>query len=297
MDTGGTLMLITLLVSGLVLGCIYGIVAMGYSLIYKASGLMSFAQGDLMTVGAYLGITFYSYMKLPFPISIIVIAIIMFFLGMLIERGVIRRLRAKGIAPIYVVLATIAISYIIQNGCQKIWGSVMLNFPSIFKTSTIHLFGRNFQTEAIFTVIASVIIMFLLQFFMKKSKMGTAMRASAMDPVAAKACGINVNITTGMTWGWAACTAALAGVMMGPLYGVFSTLGSQIGTKGFAAAVIGGYGNFVGSIVGGLILGLLEIFTSGYISSNYRDIISFTVLLLFLFVRPWGLFNERTIKN
>lgn len=290
-------MFVTLLVSGIVLGCIYGIVAMGYSLIYKASGLMSFAQGDLMTVGAYLGITFYSYMNLPFPIAIVLIAVIMFFLGLVIERGVIRRLRAKGIAPIYVVLATIAISYIIQNGCQKIWGSVMLNFPSIFSVRTVHLFGRNFQTESIFAVAASVVIMLVLQFFMKKTKMGTAMRAAAMDPVAAKACGINVNIATGMTWGWAACTAALAGVLMGPLYGVFSTLGSQIGTKGFAAAVIGGYGNFVGSIVGGLVLGLLETLTSGYISSNYRDIFSYTILLLFLFIRPWGLFNERTIKN
>lgn len=290
-------MLVTLLVSGVVLGCIYGIVAMGYSLIYKASGLMSFAQGDLMTVGAYLGITFYSYMRLPFPLSILMIAVIMFFLGMVIERGVIRRLRSRGIAPIYVVLATIAISYIIQNGCQKVWGPIMLNFPSIFKVRTLYLFGRNFQTESIFAVVASVIIMFILQFFMKRTKMGTAMRAAALDPVAAKACGINVNIATGMAWGWAACTAALAGVMMGPLYGVFSTLGSQIGTKGFAAAVIGGYGNFVGSIVGGLILGLLETLTSGYISSNYRDIFSYSILLLFLFVRPWGLFNERAIKN
>ena len=173
----------------------------------------------------------------------------------------------------------------------------MLNFPSIFEVHTVHLFGRNFQTESIFTVVASVIIMFVLQFFMKKTKMGMAMRAAALDPVAAKACGINVNVATGMAWGWAACTAALAGVMMGPLYGVFSTLGSQIGTKGFAAAVIGGYGNFVGSIVGGLILGLLETLTSGYISSNYRDIFSYSILLLFLFVRPWGLFNERAIKN
>lgn len=258
---------------------------------------MSFTQGDLMTLGAYLGITFYSYMKLPFPISLLCIGIIMFFLGIAIEKGVIRRLRSKGVEPIYVVLATIAISFIIQNGCQKIWGPIMLSFPSIFSVRTIKLFGRNFQTESLFTVAASITIMIVLQLFMKKSKAGTAMRAASMDQTAAKACGINVNMTTGLTWGLAACTAALAGVLMSPLYGVFSTLGSQIGTKGFAAAVIGGYGNFVGSIVGGLILGLLETFTSGYISSNYRDIISYTVLILFLFIRPWGLFNERTIKN
>ncbi len=290
-------MFLTLFISGLVIGCIYGLVALGYSLIYKASGLMSFTQGDLMTIGAYLGITFYSYMKLPFAVSFILIAIIMFGFGMLLEAGVIRRLRSKGVPAIYVVLATIAVSYIIQSACQKLWGTVNLNFPSIFKTETVTLFGRQFQTESLFTVAASFVIMIALQLFMNKTKVGTAMRASAMDPVAAKACGVNVNFSTGLAWGCAACIAALGGVMLGPLYGVYSTLGATIGTKGFAAAVIGGYGNMYGAIVGGLILGQLEVMISGYISSDYKNLISFAVLLIFLFVRPWGIFNERNIQN
>lgn len=290
-------MFVNLLVSGIVMGCIYGLVALGYSLIYKASGLMSFVQGDLMTVGAYLGITFYSTLKLPFYISFLLIAGIMFCIGMFLESAVIRRLRNRGVMPIYVVLATIAVSYILQSACLKIWGTVTLPFPSIFRKETIEMFGRAFQTESIFTVVASLIIMVMLQYFMKKTKYGTAMRAAAMDQMAAKACGINVNFSTGLTWGIAACTAALGGVMLGPLYGVFSTLGSNIGTKGFAAAVIGGYGNMYGAIIGGQILGLLEIMVSGYISSNYKNLISYAVLLIFLFVRPWGLFNERNIKN
>jgi branched-chain amino acid transport system permease protein len=290
-------MFITLLVSGLVLGCLYGIVAIGYSLIYKASGLVSFAQGDLMTVGAYFGITFYSYMKIPFPISIILIGIIMFFIGMLLEKGVVRRLRQRGVIPIYVVLATIAVSYVIQNGCQAIWGPSMLKFPSIFSIPSIQIFDRSFQTEYLFTVVASVAIMILLQVFMKKTKMGTAMRAAAMDQTAAKACGINVNFSTGLAWGIAACAAALGGVMMSPLYGVMPMLGSNIGNKGFAAAVVGGYGNMYGSIVGGLLLGILETFTAGYMSSVYKDLFSYTILIIFLFARPWGIFNERAIKN
>lgn len=290
-------MFVTLLVSGLVVGCIYGIVALGYSLIYKASGLMSFTQGDLMTLGAYFGITFYSYMKLPFWVAILLIGFIMFWIGMFIERAIIRRLRSKSISPIYVVLATLALSYIIQNGCQAIWGPAMMRFPGIFSVDSVRFFGRNFQSESIFTVVASLTIMILLQIFMKKTKMGRAMRASAMDQIAAKACGINVNISTGLTWGLAACTAALGGVMLGPLYGVMPTLGVNIGNKGFAAAVIGGYGNMYGAILGGLLLGLLETFTSGYISSNYKDLVSYSALIVFLFAKPWGLFNERVIKN
>ena len=290
-------MLLTLTVSGLVLGCIYGLVALGYSLIYKASGLMSFAQGDLMTVGAYLGLTLYGYLDLPFPLAFAFTAVAMFFLGIVLERFVIRRLRSRDILPIYVVLATIAISYILQNSVQLVWGANLLRFPSIFNVATVHLFDRNFQTESLFTVGISVVIMVVLQLFMKKSKLGTGMRASAIDPVAAKACGISVNLCTGLAWAIAACTAALGGVLMSPLYGLLPTLGSRIGTKGFAAAVIGGYGNMYGAIVGGLILGLLEMLTAGYISSGYKDLCAYTVLIIFLFIRPWGLFNERTIKD
>jgi Branched-chain amino acid ABC-type transport system, permease components len=288
---------LNLLVSGIVMGCIYGIVALGYSLIYKASGLMSFVQGDLMTVGAYLGITFYQNLRLPFILAFLLIAIIMFALGMATEALVIRRLRSRGVLPIYVVLATIAISYILQNGSIQIWGTVTMAFPSIFETKFINIFGHDFQTESIFTVFASLIIMVVLNFFMKHTRLGTALRASAMDAVAAKACGINVNLSTGVTWGIAACTAALGGVMLGPIYGVFSTLGANIGTKGFAAAVIGGYGNMFGSIIGGQMLGLLETMVAGYISSDYKNFFSYVVLLIFLFIRPWGLLNERNIKN
>lgn len=132
---------LTLCISGVMLGCIYGLIALGYGLIYKVSGLMSFVQGDMLTLGAFLGLTFYSILGLTYWLSLLLTMLCAFAFGMLLEKGVIRHLLNKKVMPIYVVLATIAISYILQNGSQLIWGTWTLNFPSVFKASTVKLFG------------------------------------------------------------------------------------------------------------------------------------------------------------
>ena len=290
-------MFFQLLVAGVVLGCIYAIVALGYSLIYRASGLMSFMQGDIMTLGAYLGMTFYGTQGLPLPIAMLLICIITFIFGFVMESGVIRRLVEKGVSPIYVVLATIAISYIIQNGCQAIWGAKLMAFPSLFSFSTISMFGRSFQTEYVFGVAVSVFVMVVFQFFIRYTRFGIAMQASASDKMAAKACGVNVNLCTACAWAISSFTAAIAGLIFAPINGLLPTLGSSIGAKGFAAAVIGGYGNMYGAVLGGMILGILEFLVSGYISSTYKNLVSFSVLILFLFIKPYGLFNARDIRR
>ena len=287
----------SLLISGLVLGGTYGLIALGYSLIYKASGLMSFVQGDIMTLGAYLGLTFFSILKLPFIVSVLLTVLCAFAVGMLLERGVIRVLLNKNVLPIYVVLATIAISYIIQNGAQLTWGSLTLNFPSVFSISKVKLFGVNVRPEQILCTVASLVIMVLLHLFMTKTRFGTSLRAAAMDPMAAQSCGINVHLSTGITWGLSAGLAAIAGILVGPLYGVFILLGNQIGNKGFSGAVIDGYGNMYGAMVGGLLLGLIETFVTGYISSDYKNLIAYIILIVFLFVKPTGIFNERAIAD
>ena len=261
--------LLALLISGLMLGCIYGLIALGYSLIYKASGLLSFVQGDIMTLGAFLGLTFYSLLGLPFWLSLILTIAVAFLFGVLFQKGAIQKLQDRNVLAIYIVLATIAVSYIVQNGAQIIWGTVTLYFPSIFSKTTIDIFGITVvQTEVIMCVVLSAVMMFLLHFFMTKTKLGTAMRASSMDSMAAEACGIDVSMTTGITWGVAAGLAALAGMLVGPIYGVYCTLGSTIGRKGFSGAVIGGYGNMYGAMIGGLLLGVAEIMVGGFLSTQ-----------------------------
>lgn len=290
-------MFVSLLIAGLVLGGIYGLIALGYSLIYKASGLMSFTQGDILTLGAFLGLTFYSILKINFIVSFLLTVLLAFLLGILMEKGIINQLLKKNVSAVYVVLATIAVSYIIQNGTQRLWGSITLFFPSIFNKATVRVLQANVQPEALLCMGISMVSMIILHFFMTRSKLGTAMRASAMDPIAARSCGINTSLTTGVTWGLSAGLAALGGMLIGPMYGVYSTLGAVIGRKGFSSAVIGGYGNMYGAMVGGILLGLAETFLSGYVSSTYKNLIAYILLIAFLFLKPTGLFNERAIQD
>ena len=290
--------LLALLISGLMLGCIYGLIALGYSLIYKASGLLSFVQGDIMTLGAFLGLTFYSVLGLPYWLSLTLTILITFLFGVAFQKGAIQKLQDRNVMAIYIVLATIAVSYIVQNGAQIVWGTVTLYFPSIFSAPTINVFGITVvQTEVILCLILSMIMMFLLHFFMTKTKLGTAMRASSMDAGAAESCGIDVAMTTGITWGLAAGLAALAGMLVGPIYGVYSTLGSTIGRKGFAGAVIGGYGNMYGAMIGGLLLGVVEILVGGFVSTQYKNLIAYILLIVFLFIKPTGITNESAIQD
>lgn len=288
---------VQVLVSGFVLGCIYGLIALGYSLIYKASGMMNFSQGDVLTLGAFLGYTFYAMLGLPFPIALVCTVLVAFLFGMCLERVVIRKLVNKNVRAIYVVLATIAVSYILQNVIQAIWSTKMLSYPQVFSVPSINLFGVAIQTQSIFCIVCSVLCMIILQIFMKYTKFGTAMRASAMDSMAAQACGVNTSMATGITWAIAAGMASLAGILLGPVYGVYIMLGSTIGRKGFAGAIMGGYGNMYGAIVGGILLGLIETLTASYVTSTYKDMIAYAVLLVFLFIKPTGIFNERAITE
>lgn len=285
-----------LLVNGLVIGCIYGLLALGYSLIYKSSGLMSFVQGDFLTMGAYIGLAL-SKSDIPVYIFVPLTMIAMFIMGFLVERVIIRPLKRRNLPAIFIVLAAIALSYIIQNGLQFIWGTTMMWFPSLFSVGSIKAFGLSFSMETIVCVVVSIVLMVILALFMKYTRVGTALRASALNPVAAKACGVSVNFSTGLSWGLAAAIAAIAGCLLGPIYGVYATLGSTTGTKSFAAAVIGGYGNFYGAILGGVLLGLVETLIAGYVSSAWKDLIAYAILLVFLFAKPFGLLNERTIQS
>ena len=286
-----------LVISGLVLGSIYALIAMGYSLIYKASGLMTFVQGDILTIGAFLGLTFYRFLGLPYIVSILLTMVIAFVLGFLLEKGVIRPLLNKNVMAIYIVLATIAISYIFQNGAQAIWSSRVEYFPTIFPVDSIKVLGAGVQPESLLCVGASAISMVLLHLFMTRTRIGRSMRAASMDAMAAESCGINVSLVTGITWGLSAAIAAIGGIFIGPLYGVYVTLGAQIGRKGFASAVMGGYGNMYGAMVGGLLLGLAETFVTGYISSVYKNMFAYILLLAFLFLKPTGIFNEKAIQD
>ena len=290
-------MLARVLLSGLVIGCIYALIALGFSLIYRASGLMNFSQGDILTIGAFVGYTFYAVLRLPFIVAFMLTIVFQVALGMLIERSVIRRLLGKNVDGIYIVLATIAVSYMLQNGAMLGWGTRIFYYPPIFSVLSVRILNVNIQSEAAFCIVVSVVLMIALHIFVKYTAYGTAMRASAMDAKAAKACGVDPAMTTALTWGISAAIAGLGGMLIGPVYGIFLTLGAAIGRKGFAGAVIGGFGNMYGALLGGVLLGVIETVTSAYISSVYKDVVSYGLLMVFLFVKPTGIFNERAIVD
>ncbi|MGI6160530.1 MAG: branched-chain amino acid ABC transporter permease [Christensenellales bacterium] len=290
-------MFLRFLFSGLVTGCMYGLIGIGYSTIYRASGMMTLAQGDLFSLGAYLCWTFYRLLGIPFVISVLMGMTILFIIGMLIEKGYIGAMMKKSAPIIFIVVGTVAIATIIQSAVTMLWPWSVLHFPPILKTTSIIIAGAEFRPEIFVAVGVSLACMIGMHFFMKKSKFGTAMRAAAQDPKAAQACGVNVAMTTRITWGIASAVAALGGCMLGPLYGLYAKLGQSIGEKGFAGAVAGGYGNMYGAMVGGLLIGLVEIFAAGYLDSSYKDFVAYGLLLLVLVVRPTGIFNEQAIRS
>jgi branched-chain amino acid transport system permease protein len=279
------------------IGGIYGLLALGYSLIYRASGLMTFVQGDFLMLGAFLGLTFYKFLNLPFWLALILTAVCLFIIGLLTEKFIIRKLLKAKANLIYIVLATIAMSIILQNLVMVIWGSEVFYFPPIFDKTLITIGGYQVVPEAILSLLTALVVMLGLHLFMSKTRYGTSMRAAAQDPIAARTMAINVSRTTGITWGLSAALAGIAGTMIGPIYGASTHMGTMIGLKGFAAAVIGGYGNMYGAIIGSFILGTIETFTAGVVSSLYKDFISFFILILFLIIKPRGILNAEVYDD
>jgi branched-chain amino acid transport system permease protein len=288
---------IQILIGSIMIGSVYGLMALGYSLIYSASGLMTFVQGDLLMIGAFLGLTFYKSLGMPFIFAFLCTIVCMFIIGLLIERFIIRKLVGAGANIIFIVLATIALSIIFQNLAMVTWGSNVFQFPPIFKSSVISIGKLKVVPELVMAIIIGIIIMIVLNLFMNRTRFGTSMRAAAQDPLAARTLSINVSLTTGVTWGIASALTGVAGMIIGPVYGVHTTMGVMIGLKGFAGAVIGGYGIMHGAIVGSMGLGIIETFTSGYISSTYKDVISFLILIVFLAIRPRGIFNAHVLDD
>lgn len=287
-------MFISVLVGGLVLGCTYGMLALGYSLIYQASGFMNFTQPDLLMIGAFLGLTFFGYASMPFIIALIITVIVMFLIGMIMERCAFRVLVKKGAKNIYIVLSTIAFSIILQNAAMLIWDSRQHAFPPIFpQGSTLSIGSAAVRPESILAILVSFCAMIILNLFLSKTKFGTAMRAAAQNKTAANVMGINVWFTISATYGIAAALAGLGGIIVAPTLSVSMNLGTQLGMKSFASAVVGGYGNMYGAIVGALLIGLLETFSAAYIGSVYKDFIVFFLLVFMMIFKPTGIFNAK----
>ena len=288
------------LINGLSLGSVYAIIALGYTMVYGISKMLNFAHGDVIMVGAYISFCGTAYLNLPAWASVILAMIVCTALGILIEGLACRPLRAAGSHA--VLITAIGVSYFLQNAALLIWGSAPKVFTSVFDKlgNSISLFDGELTItwEALFTLIAAVIIMVGMTLFTGKTKVGKAMRAVSEDNGAAQLMGINVNSTISMTFAIGSALAAIAGVLLCSSYpALMPTTGAMPGIKAFTAAVFGGIGSIPGAMLGGILIGVIEIFGRAYISSELSDAIVFGVLIIVLLVKPSGLLGKKITEK
>ena len=282
---------LSFLISGISLGSIYAIIALGYTMVYGIAKMLNFAHGDVIMVGSYICFFAISRYHLPPIVGVLLAVIVCTLLGIVIERYAYKPLR---MAPSLAVLITaIGVSYLLQNSALLLWSSNPKVFPSIVGNGKLVLGELTISYVTLVTIAACILIMLALTWFTGNTKMGKAMRACSEDKGAAQLMGINVNSTISMTFAIGSGLAAIAGVLLCSAYPTLvPTTGSMPGIKAFTAAVFGGIGSIPGAFLGGLLLGVLETFAKAYISTQLSDAIVFSVLIIVLLVRPAGLVGK-----
>ena len=280
------------LISGISLGSVYAIIALGYTMVYGIAKMLNFAHGDVIMVGGYMSFVAMSALHLPGWVSVLAGMAVCTVLGIVIEALAYRPLRS---APSLAVLITaIGVSYLLQNSALLIWGANPISYPPVV-SGTLHLFDGQLSISyaSLVTVAACILIMLALTAFTSKTKMGKAMRACSEDKGAAQLMGINVNRTISLTFAIGSALAAVAGVLLCSSYPtLMPTTGSMPGIKAFTAAVFGGIGSIPGAFLGGLLLGIIESMAKAYISTQLSNSIVFAVLIIVLLVRPAGLMGK-----
>ena len=285
---------INYLINGISLGSVYAIIALGYTMVYGISKMLNFAHGDVIMIGSYVVFVTVSTMGLPPMAGVLLAVAVCTLLGMTIERIAYKPLR--GASPLAVLITAIGVSYLLQNVALLIFGADTKSFTSVVTLPAIKLAGGEMTItgETVVTILSCVIIMIGLTAFINKSKAGQAMLAVSEDRGAATLMGINVNGTIALTFAIGSALAAIAGVLLCSAYPSLTPYtGSMPGIKAFVAPVFGGIGSIPGAFIGGILLGVIEILSKAYISSQMSDAIVFSVLIIVLLVKPTGILGKK----
>ena len=284
------------LVSGIAQGCIYGLIALGFVLIYKATEAVSFAQGELMMLGAFLGLALLTVLGFPFWITVPAVVAAMAVFGFALERAVIRPI--LGQPAFSIVMLTIGIGYVARGAITMVpvIGTETHTLPVPYKDEVIPLGGVVLAVEQLVVIGITALLCGALYLLFSRSKVGIAMQAASQNQLAAYYMGIPVKRLNGVVWALAAVVAAVAGLLLAPITFVHANMGF-IGLKAFPAAVVGGFGSLPGAIVGGLIIGVVESLAGFYLPEGFKDVAAYVVVLIMLMLKPNGLFGENLRKK
>ncbi|MDH3242467.1 MAG: branched-chain amino acid ABC transporter permease [Alphaproteobacteria bacterium] len=278
------------LISGVTVGATYGLVGLGFALIYNASHVINFAQGEFVMLGG-MATVFLLGFGLPLPLAIALAVAMTVLAGLALERFAIEP--AKGASTVTLIIITIGASIFLRGGAQVAWGRNFHSMPAFSGNDPIVVGGAAILPQSLWVMGGTALVVVALRWFFNRTRTGKAMVASAHNPLAAQLAGINGRFILLLSFGLSAMLGSIAGILIAPISLTYPGVGIMLGLKGFCAAILGGLGNPMGAVLGGLILGISEAMTAGYISSAYKDAVAFVIILAVLFFLPSGLFGTR----
>ena len=288
--------LLSQLINGLHVGSVYALIALGYTMVYGIVRLINFAHGDIIMVGAYAALMLFTWTRIPFVVVVILTAVICMLLGVTIERIAYKPLRTS--PRISSLITTIGVSFFLQNSIQLAFSPTPRPFPVRLALPALTLGRLRVGGLTFVTILVAVALMILLDLFVRRTKMGKAMRAVSEDISAAQLMGININTTISLTFAIGAGLAAVGAVLYSTAYPTVSpTMGALPGLKAFIAAVLGGIGILPGAMLGGFIMGVAESLTKGYVSTQLADAVVFGILILVLLFKPSGLLGRHVSEK
>ncbi len=282
-------------VAGLAMGSIYALVALGFVLIFNAVNVINFAQGEFAMVPAFVAVWLLNSLHIPFALTCVITVVFMGVFGIVFQRIAYYPLRNRSFLP--VVISTIGMGIFLKNAAQMIFGAEPLSMSRPTSATAVNMLGVLVDPQYIVIIICTLALLGFQHFFFEKTLLGKKMLATAQDKEMARLLGIRVATMIAITFAYSSILGAAAGILVGPIFFVTKDMGAMIGLKAFCSAIVGGFGSVPGAILGGLFLGVVEVFGSYYISSAYRDAFAFIILILVLLMRPQGFFGEKIAEK
>ncbi len=282
------------LVTGVTIGATYALVALGFSIIYNASHVINFAQGDFVMIGG-MSAVFIIATGVPMPVALLVAVLFGGLVGILLYKGGIEPARDAGVIPLIII--TVGAALFLRGVAQVVWGRSYHSLPGFSGDEPVRFLGVVMMPQSLWVIGITVAIVAALGYFFTRTMLGKAILATSHNRDAAKLMGINTNMVLLVSFALAGLLGAVAGVIVAPITFTYYEVGVMLGLKGFVAAVLGGLGSFAGAIAGGVILGVTEAMMAGYISSDYKDAVAFVLILLILFFMPSGIFGKGGVER